>query len=42
MLTKWTAPVGKTERAAAERWSEAAKRQVEDVDQALADALGSD
>lgn len=27
------------ERASAERWSDAAKRQVEDVDQALADAL---
>jgi hypothetical protein len=27
------------ERASAERWSAAAKRQVEDVDQALADAL---
>ncbi len=27
------------ERAAGERWSDAAKRQVEDVDQALADAL---
>jgi site-specific DNA recombinase len=28
-----------TERVSAERWSDAAKRQVEDVDQALADAL---